>query len=166
MEREYYIYWYRLDNKDGYLIWFTTDENDGLVIDETGLIPNFNNMDDLKRFAINLQISVDIENPNLIDFDFVKNWLNLPNIIIDDYNPFLEAWNLSDDISISTNGNFDLDKDLTNSIYNKIFWGCNLPSMTPEGESFTPTWTKKELKIIRETLKLGFQIFVEKVKSY
>ena len=91
--------------------------------------------------------------------------MNKPTKDIENYNPFLEAWNLFDDISISTKGNFDKDRDFTLNIYNKIFWGCNIPAMTPEGESFSPTWTKKELQIICETLKQGFQLFNEKITN-
>ena len=162
MSREYYVYWYRLDNKDAYLIWFS-NEKDGFTVDENGFIPSFTNVKDLQDFASEMKITVDVENPNLIELDSIKDWLNDCGKI-KDYNPFLNAWNLFEDISVSTNGNFDKNKEETNDIYNRIFWGCNIPAMTPEGESFTPTWTKKELKIIRETLNFGFQMFREKIK--
>lgn len=166
MNREYYTYWYRLNEKDGYLIWFSTDEDDGFVIDEERLIPSFENMADLQSFASKLNIKVDTENPNLFDLDIVKKWLSKTTKKIENYNPILDAWNLFDDISISTNGNFDLEKDLTNNIYNKIFWGCNLHAMTPEGKKFTPTWTRKELKIISEVLNEGFQLFNDKITNH
>ena len=85
---------------------------------------------------------------------------------IKDYNPFLNAWNLFEDISVSTNGSFDKDKKLTKHIYERIFRGCNIPAVTPEGESFTPTWTKKELKIIRDILHSGFNLFAICIKVF
>lgn len=165
MNREYYIYWYRFDNKDGYLIWFSTAESDGFIVDNEGFIPSFENIENLLLLAENLAIKVEVDEPNFFDLDIVQNWLKNSDEKINDYNPFLNAWNLFDDISNSSNGNFDKNRIFSNNIYEKIFWGCNLPAMTPEGESFTPGWTKKELKIIRETLSFGFQMFGEKVRN-
>jgi hypothetical protein len=164
MSREYYIYWYKLDGKDFYLIWFEGDESDGVLVDQKGFMPSFAKISDLQNYAEKCEINVDVEKPLLNDLDAVQNWLNESKTEIVYYNPFLNAWNLFADISLSTGANFDKDKELTNKIYNKIFWGCNIPAMTPEGESFTPGWTKKELKTIREVLSFGFQMFREKVK--
>ncbi len=165
MKREYYILWYRLDDEDSYLIWFSTENDDGVFVDRNGFVPSFQNISDLQTCAGNNQIKIKVEEPNLIDLDIVKNWLSETDNKIENYNPFLNAWNLFEDISVSTNGNFDKDKEVTNNLYNRIFWGCNIPAVTPEGESFTPTWTKKELKIIRETLNFGFEMFREKIKE-
>jgi hypothetical protein len=164
MSREYYAYWYRLDDKDSFLIWFS-NENDGFVVDENGLIPSFVNLSGLQKYANEKQMDVDVENSELLNLDVVQSWLNNSEQKIADYNPFLNAWNLFEDISVSTNGNFDANKKLTKEIYNKIFWGCNIPAVTPEGKSYEPIWTKKELKIICETLDFGFQIFKEKIKT-
>ncbi len=164
MKREYYIYWYRLNRKDAYLIFYY-DEIDGFVIDENGFVINFDEVSDVIDYSKRNHIKVDVENPNLLDLDIVQNWMNNSDNKIENYNPFLEAWNLFEDISISINENFDKEKEVTNNLYNRIFWGCNIPTVTPEGESFTPTWTKKELKIIRKTLNFGFQMFREKTKK-
>lgn len=166
MNREYYIYWYQLDNKKAYLIWFSTDEKDGFWVGKDPFIPSFTSIENLQNYAKGKQIVVNTENPIFFDLDLIENWLKESSDKIEDYNPFLDAWNLFDDISISTNGDFDKDRTLTNGIYDRVFWGCNIPAMTPEGESFTPTWTKIELKIIRDTLKSGFQMFREKVRSF
>lgn len=162
MSREYYAYWYRLDDRDSYLIWYS-NETDGFIIDDEGFIPSFTKVKDLQIFAKKKNLTVDVEKPNLITLDPVKNWLKNGGEI-EDYNSFLNTWNLFEDISVSTNGNFDKEKEITNGIYNRIFWGCNIPAVTPEGKCFTPTWTKKELKIIHKTYNFGFQIFEEKIK--
>jgi hypothetical protein len=164
MSRAYYIYWYKLDGKDFYLIWFEAEESDGVLVDRKGFVPSFGKISDLQKYAEKFEINVDVEKPILNDLDAVQNWLNESKTEIFDYNPFLNAWNLFADISLSTSANFDKDKESTNKIYDKIFWGCNISAVTPEGESFTPGWTKKELKTIREVLSFGFQMFREKVK--
>ncbi len=39
--------------------------------------------------------------------------------------------------------------------YDKLFWGCNLPAVTPPGEWFTPEWREDELAVIRQTFEAG-----------
>jgi hypothetical protein len=162
MKREYYICWYRLDGKDSYLIWFSTDEDDGVFVGESNLSPSFDNTAALRNFAKSNKIKLKKEEPLLIDLDIVKNWLKGTENKVKDYNPFLNAWNLFEDISVSTNEDFHKNRNY--DIYERIFWGCNIPAVTPEGESFTPNWTKKELKIIREIMNSGLKIFAEKIK--
>ncbi len=163
MKRKYYICWYCLDNKDSYLIWFS-DEKDGVFVDENGFVPSFSGINELQIYSGKNKINIEIENPKLFDLDLIQNWLAENKSEIVDYNTFNNAWNLFDDVSNSTNGSFDTDKKLTQKIYDKIFWSCNLPGITPEGKSYEPIWTRKELKAIHETLNFGIKIFREKVK--
>jgi hypothetical protein len=165
VEHEYYILWFRLDEKDSYLIWFSMEDSDGVFLDKSKFVPIFRNIQSLQTYCEKHKISIKIDEPLLHNLDLVQKWLTNSDNKIENYNPFLKAWNLFDDIAKSTNGNFDQDKDLTNNIYNKIFWGCNIPVITPEGKSFTPTWTKKELKIIRDKFTRGFQMFRENIKE-
>ena len=163
MKPEYYICWYRLDGKDRYLLWFE-DEKDGVFVDSHGFVPAFDSVMKLLGFAEESNIAVDVENPKCFELDIVQYWLSDRESGKIDCNPFLDTWNLLEDLSRSTGGKFDSEKELTKKIYNKIFWGCNLSSVTPEGKSYTPVWTGKELKIIRKVLKFGLEMFREKVK--
>lgn len=164
MSREYYAYGYCLDEKDSFLIWFS-NEKDGFVVDENGFIPSFKTIKELKDYAIEKKLVIDSENLKFLNLDIVENWIKSDAKEIENYSLFLDTWNLFDDISSSTDGTFDVDRTFTYNIYDRIFWGCNIPAMTPLQESFTPTWTKKELKIIRKTLNSGFQMFRGKIIS-
>jgi hypothetical protein len=166
MNREYYISWYRLNQKDAYLIWFSTNDDDGVFVDNNGFVPNFESQENLIDFAKTHEINLKIEEPLLHNLDILKTWLEDSNNVEIDCVEFLNLWNLFDDVSNSTNGGFNSDRKLTMKIYEKLFWGNNLPSVTPEGKSYEPIWSKKELKIIRETLTLGFQMFRDKVKQF
>jgi len=44
----------------------------------------------------------------------------------------------------SVEGGFDEDKALTQKIYNKLFWGSNLPAVTPKGRYYEPIWPRRE----------------------
>ena len=164
MSREYYSFWFRLDNRDGYLIFFYDEPDpDGFVTDERGRVSCFLNTEDLLRYASASNLTVDAEDPRLLNLDILVAWLESKDADTVDCKTFLEAWNLFDDFSKTIGGNFDADQKKTQKIYNKLFWGNNLPAVTPEGEHFEPIWTKRELKIMREVLGEGLSLFKEKI---
>lgn len=158
MNRQYSNLWYRLDCKDAHLIWFT-DERDGVFVDSDRKVPSFKNTEDLLGYAQSRGLSVDVEDASLLDLDTLAEWLKKENVDSVDCVSFLNAWNLFDDVSRSVNGAFDADRKLTKKIYDKLFWGNNLPSVTPEGKSYHPAWTKRELKLMREVLSSGLSLF-------
>lgn len=43
-------------------------------------------------------------------------------------------------------------------VYDKMFKGCNLPAITPEGEEYYPIWTKAEMRIITCIIEDGINI--------
>lgn len=162
MSREYFKCWFRLDSHDSYLIWFG-DEDDGVITDANGKVPCFLRTEDLLRYASSLNLPIKTEEPILHDFDFIVSWLEAKNTEAVDCNILLAAWNLFDDVSRSVGGNFDADRKLTAKIYEKLFWGNNIPAVTPVGKSYEPIWTKRELKIMREVLGVGLSLFREKI---
>jgi hypothetical protein len=164
MERKYYILWYRLDGSNSYLIWFS-DENDEVLVDEGGVVPSFKDTNSLVNYAEERGISVDVGEPILLDLDVLGRWLKEKDVELIDPSRFNGAWNLFADVSRSVNGGFDSNRELTQKIYNKLFWGCNLPSVTPEGEQYHPAWTERELKIMYEVLGSGLQMFRRSVRN-
>jgi hypothetical protein len=94
----------------------------------------------------------------LLDLDSLVEWLKRDVSGAVDCEVFLGAWNLFDDVSRSVGSTFDPDHNLTRDIYEKLFRGNNLPSVSPEGKSYHPTWTESELQIMRETLGCGLSI--------
>jgi len=163
MSNEYFNLWFRLDAHDAHLIWFN-GEPDGVIVDANGKVACFLNDEDLLRYASSLNLSVKTEEPNLHDLDSVASWLKTENVETVDCNVFLAAWNLFDDVSRSVGGDFDADRKKTRKIYEKLFWGTNIPVVTPEGKSYTPIWSKRELKTIRKVLGEGLSLFREKVR--
>jgi hypothetical protein len=164
MSRRYYILWYRLGGVDSYLIWYSNEE-DGVFVDEGGAVPNFTDANALLKYADGRGISVDTEEPNLLNLDVLETWLKERDARLVDPNSFNGAWNLFADVSRSINGGFDTDHALTRKIYDKLFWGCNLPAVTPAGEQYHPAWTRRELKIMRDVLSSGLQMFRSSVRS-
>lgn len=161
MSREYYSFWFRLDARDGYLIYIS-NETDGFVTEDNGNVPYFLYTGDLLQYASALDLTVDAESPNLTDLDILDTWLESNDGEKIDCNTFLEAWNLFDDLSKTVSGNFDPERKKTQKIYNKLFWGNNLPAVTPDGEHYIPSWTKGELNLMRKVLGEGLVLFRER----
>jgi len=156
--RQYYVYRYRLDGNEAFLIWYS-NQVDGLHVDAAGVVPVFTTARDLADYATQHGITLASLEPGFADLDPVARWLGNPDS--DQVNPsmFKDAWNLFSDLSNSIGGDFDADKDLTQGIYDKLFWGCNLPAMTPEGKAYEPLWDDSEIEIMSGTLAHGLTMF-------
>jgi hypothetical protein len=162
MSCEYYNLGFRLDACEAYLIWFS-DERDGVVLQTDGKVLCFSCVDDLMRYAVLMNLSVDSEDVNLHDPDAIARWLaGSASETVECVN-FLNVWNLFDDFSRSVGGNFDTERKLTNKINEKLFWGNNITAVTPVGKHYVPIWTKRELKIMREDLGVGLTLFRERL---
>jgi hypothetical protein len=62
------------------------------------------------------------------------------------------------DVHASRGGTNDLlshvDRPLHDA-YQKLFLGCNLPAITPEGKHFDPDWSREERENLARVLRLG-----------
>lgn len=163
MKRDYYIYWFQLDGENLYLIFYY-DEKDGVLIDEKNRVLVFKGTNSLLQFASVKEITVDVEYPNLVNLDIIANWLESKDENRIDCSTFNNAWNLFADVAFSVNADFDSNKEKTKKIYGKLFWGCNLPSVTPEGKYYEPIWDEVELELMRDVLKSGLDMFRNSIK--
>ncbi len=169
METAAYELWYRLKGRDACLIALSADQ-DGLVFDESGVILSFSSSTDLRAYAekANIQLVKFETEPSALDpvnLDTLEVWLRQSNSRAVECQTLLSAWNLFWDASTSLHLRFDSRHLEPNSLYDKLFWGCNLPSMTPDGEVFHPTWSSTELETIRSILGEGLAMFRSHIKT-
>lgn len=159
MTHKYFILWYRLDQVDSYLIWYSNNL-DGVVVDSTGPVPTFLEIYRLCAYAGNLGLHLEEEEPILHDLDAVKYWLENPRKTAIKCDCFLVAWNLFGDVALSVQDTtFDQDRQKTSKIYDKLFWGNNLPAVTPLGKHYEPIWNNDEVERLREVLGDGLRMF-------
>jgi hypothetical protein len=113
--------------------------------------------------------TIEDEKPILYDLDFIAAWVAVPVEPVDCVQ-VLNAWNLFTDISASVhsprNSAFETLKSRSRVLYDKIFWGNNLPAVTPIGEHFVPSWSQSELRSIAEILAAGLHLFTSCVREY
>jgi hypothetical protein len=62
-------------------------------------------------------------------------------------NVLLSIWNLAGDVARSVEKPFEDRGGDLDAIYNKVFFGNNLPAMTPLGEHYEPDWDDEELAL-------------------
>lgn len=154
----YYQCWFRLDARDAYLIWIG-DDQDGVLTDSNGKIPCYLDSTALLDCANSLGLLIESSTLHLHDFDRLSAWLQMKDNSTVDCETLLNAWNLFQDVAASIKGAFDTDRKSTATIYEKLFFGCNLPSITPKGEKYEPNWTAQEIEIIKQVLSDGLALF-------
>lgn len=159
MDRNFYILDYRLDGMVSHLIWLSND-TDGVVLDGDGKIPAFRELPELRGFAAHLGLTLQAHEPGSkpVDLDEVKRWLEAPKAGIT-CEVFLGSWNLFDDVARSVRDSefMRLSKEAS-GVYDKLFWGSNLPAVTPPGEHFEPVWSNQEEATLRQVLVRGMTV--------
>ncbi|MBQ4465214.1 MAG: hypothetical protein II916_04555, partial [Oscillospiraceae bacterium] len=69
-------------------------------------------------------------------------------------------WNLFTDIGNAVDE--ILEPVLTKRMrrcYDKLFWGCNVSAIVPEGERYVPHFTRRELRAVRQLMQRGMEYF-------
>lgn len=164
--RSYYRLQIRLDGRERWMLWHS-DENapDGVWIDGSGRIPLFNTAASLDRLAAQLGVTLASDPPVLHDLDIVSHWLSDPRPNTVDCKEFLAAWNLFSDLAETVGAGLPDDGEMAKTVYKKLFWGCNYPSVTPSGHHYVPEWTLAETAILQEILDFGLSFLRSRLQS-
>lgn len=163
MTRQYFALWYRLDHEDGHLIWYT-DNKDGVVVDTESKVPSFRNTEALLQYAQTHGLTVDVGEAILFNLDLAAQRPSAGIGASVDCGNILNAWNLFDDVARSVGGAFEVEREVSQKIYEKLFWASNLPGVTPEGERYDPAWTLGELETVGDVLSSGLLRFRRSVR--
>ena len=154
--KEYYPFLFSLSGKDYYCIWYS-DDKDGFLVDVNRIL-KFENQQKLCRYAKenNLTFQDDLTE---LSADIAVDWLKEESNNID-CKYFLDFWNIIGDLAYSVHESFYgySENDLIISVYNKLFYGNNLPSIKGDGEDYYPTWSKDEVDVLIQVAKDGLRI--------
>jgi hypothetical protein len=164
MPRKYYPIRLRLEWEDLYLIWFS-DDTDGVVLEKDNSVASFRTRSELISYAARHGLLLEAEEPTLFDVDSVERWLDRPDSEAIDCSLFLDSWNLFTDIASSRGDSvFDRDSRAAETVYHKLFWGNNLPAVTPPGEHYGPIWSDEEVSELQQVLCAGMVLLRDGVK--
>jgi hypothetical protein len=155
-----YPVWYRLNGRDTYLLMIPGDP-DRLMLTDGGRLAVFRNLEEVEEFALSQGLKIDRGDTSLFDLDRIAVWLNKPNATTIECSNFLDAWNLFEDVMRTTATVPKRTDGIAGDdvLYNKLFWGINLPAVTPTGERFNPTWTSDEVNALKSILGTGLEVF-------
>jgi hypothetical protein len=129
-----------------FVIWFTND-HDGLLHDSNGRLLAFSTADAALTHAATLGVMVEPDPSIEYDFDSLARWCEQPSAETIDCSEFLNAWNMLGDAGTLPT------RDLGKRVYDKLFWGNNLPAVTPPGETYIPEWSLEEARELQSILR-------------
>jgi hypothetical protein len=94
------------------------------------------------------------------DFDKIAAWCSGPAAETIDPVSFLNTWNMLDDALRVPSGVRSLydatsHRPEANHIYEKLFYGNNLPAITPHGAHYEPIWSPEEVERMAHIYRLG-----------
>jgi hypothetical protein len=150
---------YRLRAQERYLIWVENDPD--LVVTESGRIPTFKDLLAARSYADTKGYILKPEEPAAHDLDWISAWYRDSGQVID-CEKALVAWNLFRDIAVSVGAagtEFNTIDAAAQNIYKKLFWGNNLPSVTPKGQHYTPEWSPEDRRKLGALLSCGLELF-------
>ncbi|MHC4251842.1 MAG: hypothetical protein ACYS9X_22205 [Planctomycetota bacterium] len=150
MAAEYYAVWVRLNGVEQCFIWHTDDEDGVWVDQERRFVPSFGSFADATSYADAIGVKLSEASRPLLDLDAVRRWAIYPGTGDIDHSGLLDVWNLGEDFARS----LDLPRSRRNmDLYDRLFWGCNLPSVTPPGQHYVPDFSDEEEARLRSVLR-------------
>ena len=149
---QYYPCRVRLDGEDRFVAWYTA-ETDGFARYPNGRLMVADAQD-------GLDVALMDDHPTEYDFDRIQAWCDAPDATVVDCAEFLNAWNFFDDLARLHTGTNPSDSRIrqASECYNRLFWGNNLPAVTPPEERFKPSWSATDLAVIREVFEAGLRL--------
>lgn len=157
MEMSRYPYCYIYKGKKTFLVWQTKkDEQDSFKLDSNNCLISSETEDELRKLLGNESKHIKWLEGAAIDFD--NFWKALKNLKVDRASSektckiLLDGWNFIEDLAHTISLTEELKKlrsPLLNKVYEKLFYGNNLPAITPEGKSYSPLWLQEEIFLFR-----------------
>lgn len=157
IDKEYYIVELVFEKRAYFTLWYESD-TDGFVLNkERNCIRAFDNAFSAKIFAERCGYIL-IGNATIVCNELVL--LNFQNL---NCHLLLDFWNIVSDMTNSLNINFLGDHKENNivSLYNKLFYGCNLPAIRKDNDDYEPEWSQEEQDLITQIVEEGIKIILE-----
>lgn len=153
---EYYPFIFGINSKEHICIWFSK-EDDGFLM-EDGQLLTFESLEMLKSYARSNDLNIRDENhiTKLSIDSIIEMWEEKKEI---DCVGLLNFWNAIGDIAKSAGLNFCGDTNELTYLYNKLFYGNNLPVLRGvDGELYTPKLEDQELMQLNLLIEDGLRI--------
>jgi hypothetical protein len=163
---DYFLLPFRLDGLNRHVIWFQNDV-DGVITTHNKRIVTFETQDDATNYAVGSNIALTPRVDENLELDWLVDGADFSTGDIDCRRTLL-AWNFFADVAASLGAKASdfLAKDRKPSkTYDKVFWGNNLPAVTPDGEHYVPSWSTEEIEEIKSILVAGLMLFISNLQD-
>jgi len=163
----YYACKVRLNGDQLFVAW-SAGVPDSFLRDAAGRLLVTRSPQALEAATRTLGITPVDEDPAEYDFDRIREWCAAPEAAGVDCPAFLNAWNFFDDLVGLHTGVVTRYTRLSRreaGCYDKLFWGNNLPAVTPTGERYVPSWESVELDRIRRVMRAGIELMEAELSS-
>ena len=160
MSKNYWPCRFTLNGNRRYFLWFQ-GTRDGIVLDRARKVQTFPSKRALMLFAQKNHLKIDKTMLCSYDFDRLSKWLKSPSGKSIDPNIFLDFWNLFNDLAHSVKVAFNPSRKKTYKVYEKLFYGCNLPAIRRGRPKYHPIWLSSEVEQISQVLGSGVRLFKE-----
>lgn len=138
-----------IGGKRFFLLWNCDDEPPFLT-DEDNRVLIFGGLFDLNEFAERNGIEIE-DGITAYDLDDITVTAETP-----DCNEINTKWNIISDLALTVGAEFSGEDKRYNGIYDKLFFGCNLPAMNHP--PYTPEWGAEEISEINRILAEGAEL--------
>jgi len=156
----------RLGGYDYFLVWHTAESN-SLLRDQHGHLLVETHEQRLRKSAESQSIRIEPDSPAQYDFDKTERWCANPDDTSVDCNAILEHWNFLEDLAAwpsEQQSAYQTASKNATGVYSKLFFGSNLPAVTPVGEEYVPNWTEAELDELRGVLAAGIELLKTQIE--
>lgn len=159
MKKDCNILEFRFGEHSELLIWYEDENGKDCVYTLNNKVQTFETENEVRECAAALGLNC--AGACIYDAEMLKSWIETHEETVD-CGFLLDFWNIFGDIAYSVGRKFEpVRTKKSNKVYNKLFFGLNLPAMTPPGEKYVPLWTKKERKLLRELMRFGLNMLCE-----
>jgi hypothetical protein len=152
-----YPYALKSRNRERTLLWYSGKRGDFFMLDSSCKLLVAQSPRELKKLLGKRSGDVRWKEGAKLDFD--KFWRALRSLRVNRASSqstcrlLLNGWNFVEDLLRT----FDLSRKgrclrtrVLNRCYDKIFFGSNLPSVTPESKRYEPLWRREEITKLQE----------------
>lgn len=160
--REHYPIECRLHGRERLLLWYS-DDVDGVIVGSDGRLVTFDSTDSAVAYAQTRGLSLSADAPVVYDLDQLRAWTS-SNTQAVDCRALLDCWNLFADVAecVPEHGDaFRAQDRAGSSVYEKLFYGNNLPAITPSGRAYEPVWSEAEIAQLSAVARAGIELMQE-----
>ncbi len=160
---EYYLVKFVLESKGYNTLWFSGD-SDGFLVDLTGskilVVPDQAAAQEAAcGHGGSLQEEITSVNCDMLLYSTINKL---------DCDPVLTFWNIISDVAASLDISFlgDNNDARIQHLYDKLFFGCNLPAIRDKGPKYMPIWNKNEVRLLQCVIDSGLDIVKKYIRGY